>query len=316
MTDTVTVSTERLRQVLETLEHLHGLDTETECVTICLNDEIDTLRAALDATCQDSRQVPAAADKSSIAAEWVRCAATGAQHDVREIIADMQTAPVQEPVHKLIYPGGGKALFNRLWHLTCNAVATQSGMRVRTDVMPMREMKEFLDHLCVLVDSPPLPAPVQEPVLYDDQEAMRIFFAAKAGSEKPVGTLRGLRAVVAWWEGQPRPAGYLVPAHQTVPKVQWQQKTGKEYIDSLIDSLLLPMGAMSASDVAELHNQCAQMLLLCSKAQPRKAVKLTPEEIGKAIAAVDRDIYTATKREALISRAIEAAVLKANGVEE
>lgn len=74
-------------------------------------------------------------------------------------------APMQEPVHRLIYPGGGKALFNRLWHLTCNAVATQSGMRVRTDVMPMREMKEFLDHLCVLVDSPPqpVPAPVQEP---------------------------------------------------------------------------------------------------------------------------------------------------------
>lgn len=73
-------------------------------------------------------------------------------------------APMQEPVHRLIYPGGGKALFNRLWHLTCNAVATQSGMRVRTDVMPMREMKEFLDHLCVLVDSPPqpVPAPVQE----------------------------------------------------------------------------------------------------------------------------------------------------------
>ena len=77
-----------------------------------------------------------------------------------------QPAPVQEPVHKLIYPGGGEALFNRLWHLTCNAVATQSGMRVRTDVMPMREMKEFLDHLCVLVDSPPqpVPAPVQEPI--------------------------------------------------------------------------------------------------------------------------------------------------------
>jgi hypothetical protein len=76
-----------------------------------------------------------------------------------------ESAPVQEPVHKLVYPGGGKALFNRLWHLTCNAVATQSGMRVRTDVMPMREMKEFLDHLCVLVDSPPqpVPAPVQEP---------------------------------------------------------------------------------------------------------------------------------------------------------
>ena len=65
-------------------------------------------------------------------------------------------APVQEPVNGLIYPGGGEALFNRLWHLTCNAVATQSGMRVRTDVLPMREMKEFLDHLRVLVDSPPM----------------------------------------------------------------------------------------------------------------------------------------------------------------
>jgi hypothetical protein len=34
-------------QALAALENLDGIDTETECVTICVGDEINALRAAL-----------------------------------------------------------------------------------------------------------------------------------------------------------------------------------------------------------------------------------------------------------------------------
>ena len=96
MTDTVPVSRELLRQVIGAMIGVFNGEPITGMPIV---KSVSALRAALDSTCQDSRQVPAAADKSSIAAEWVRCAAHGAQHDVREIIADMQAAPVQEPVY-------------------------------------------------------------------------------------------------------------------------------------------------------------------------------------------------------------------------
>lgn len=57
--------------------------------------------------------------------------------------------------HRLAYPGGGAALFDKLWHLTFNCVTAHAGNRVRTDLLPMQEMREFLDHLCCIVDSPP-----------------------------------------------------------------------------------------------------------------------------------------------------------------
>ena len=38
---------EALRMALETLEQLHGIDTETECVTIDVGDVIDAIEEAL-----------------------------------------------------------------------------------------------------------------------------------------------------------------------------------------------------------------------------------------------------------------------------
>ena len=163
-------------------------------------------------------------------------------------------APVQEPVHKLIYPGGGKALFNRLWHLTCNAVATQSGMRVRTDVMPMREMKEFLDHLCVLVDSPPqpVPAPVQEQQFTADE----------------------LDLMRQWFESM--------------------QDTNRSFV---IDA------------DKKLHQKIIAAIQAAPRAeQPRKAVKLSDEEISTIAISNPPNVH-------IYARAIEQAVLKANGIE-
>ena len=125
------------------------------------------------------------------------------------------------------------------------------------------------------------PAPVQEPVAYHTDGVMREVFAQCLTS-----TYVCSRVWAAWGVGTMSEDDFS-PASEC---------------DELLDELVQAHKTINALD-AKL-------------AQPRKAVKLTPEEIGKAIAAVDRDIYTATKREALISRAIEAAVLKANGVEE
>lgn len=168
-----------------------------------------------------------------------------------------QPAPVQEPVHKLIYPGGGKALFDMLWHLTCNAVATQSGMRVRTDVMPMREMKEFLDYLCVLVDSPPqpVPAPVPAPV------------------QEPIGwsiTCNGGHT------GNFFP--YRETAEATLIELNRKYPTDKRTIEPLF------------------------------AAQPSKAVKLSDDEISTIAIDNPPNVH-------IYARAIEQAVLKANGIE-
>lgn len=164
-------------------------------------------------------------------------------------------APVQEPVHKLIYPGGGKALFDRLWHLTCNAVATQSGMRVRTNVLPMQEMKEFLDHLCVLVDSPPqpVPAPVQEqqPVawacLFTDDGSLCQTFDTQKEADKWVESDDNL------WDV------YVAPLYTVQPRkadgCNWPICQTEQYQQDLAD-------------------QIAKELI----GEPRKAVKLSDSE--------------------------------------
>ena len=48
-------------------------------------------------------------------------------------------------------------------------------------------------------------------------------------------------------------------------------KTGKAYVDSLIDALLLPPPAMSASDLKALHRRCAEMLHLQATVAPQAA---------------------------------------------
>ena len=191
-------------------------------------------------------------------------------------------APVQEPVHKLIYPGGGKALFNRLWHLTCNAVATQSGMRVRTDVMPMREMKEFLDHLCVLVDSPPQPAPVQEPC------AELIDYILQADIHNRLTPRVVDIAYSAWSLG----------------------RSGKNMDDGGPCDWFNGTKPMVMTQLAKIKKDLAE------EAQPRKAVKLSDSEI---LTALDVEyVSSAQNRELFLSdaRTIEQAVWAKNGIEQ
>lgn len=42
---------------------------------------------------------------------------------------------------------------------------------------------------------------VAQPALWDEKKAVELFESARAGSNKPVGVLRGIRAVIAAWEG-------------------------------------------------------------------------------------------------------------------
>ena len=53
---------EALRMALETLEQLHGIDTETECVTIDVGDVIDAIEEAL----AQPEQGPVAYDKTEM----------------------------------------------------------------------------------------------------------------------------------------------------------------------------------------------------------------------------------------------------------
>lgn len=75
-------------------------------------------------------------------------------------LAGQMSAALAEPDHKLIYPGGGKELFQKLWLLTHNCVTSHAGNVVHTDKLPMQEMRAFLNHLCCLVDSPPASVPL------------------------------------------------------------------------------------------------------------------------------------------------------------
>lgn len=74
-------------------------------------------------------------------------------------LAGQMSAALAEPDHKLIYQGGGKELFQKLWLLTHNCVTSHAGNVVHTDKLPMQEMRAFLNHLCCLVDSPPAELP-------------------------------------------------------------------------------------------------------------------------------------------------------------
>lgn len=57
-----------------------------------------------------------------------------------------------------------------------------------------------------------LKAPPADSVLYDPRAVLDVFNGARAGSEKPVGYMRGIRAVIAHWESRPEPHRWLVPA--------------------------------------------------------------------------------------------------------
>lgn len=55
-------------------------------------------------------------------------------------------------------------------------------------------------------------APAADSVLYDPKAVLEIFNSARAGSEKPVGYLRGILAVIAHWESRQEPHRWMVPA--------------------------------------------------------------------------------------------------------
>lgn len=49
-------------------------------------------------------------------------------------------------------------------------------------------------------------------VLYDPKAVLEIFNSARNGSDKPVGYMRGILAVIAHWESRPEPHRWMVPA--------------------------------------------------------------------------------------------------------
>lgn len=58
----------------------------------------------------------------------------------------------------------------------------------------------------------PAVSPQADSVLYDPKAVLEIFNSARAGSEKPVGYLRGILAVIAHWESRQEPHRWMVPA--------------------------------------------------------------------------------------------------------
>lgn len=100
-------------------------------------------------------------------------------------------ADQQPEAHRLAYPGGGAALFDKLWHLTFNCVTAHAGNRVRTDLLPMQEMREFLEHLCCIVDSPAGDPVAQARIAELESEAVG-YQAELAGYEHTIGHLSAL----------------------------------------------------------------------------------------------------------------------------
>lgn len=73
------------------------------------------------------------------------------------------------------------------------------------------------------------PAPAQaDSVLYDPKAVLEIFNSARAGSDKPVGYLRGILAVIAHWESRPEPHRWLVPAQPESA----QEDVGRHFFDA------------------------------------------------------------------------------------
>ena len=73
--------------------------------------------------------------------------------------------------------------------------------------------------IAAIADPANVPAYLQEiakrrpadSVLYDPKAVLDVFNSARAGSEKPVGYLRGILAVIAHWECRPEPNRWMVP---------------------------------------------------------------------------------------------------------
>ena len=81
-------------------------------------------------------------------------------------------------------------------------------------------------------------------VLYDPKAVLDVFHSARAGSEKPVGYLRGIRAVIAHWESRPEPHRWMVPAPA----------------DSVLEDAADPLQG-AANWLAEAHGQFSPVVL-------------------------------------------------------
>lgn len=81
------------------------------------------------------------------------------------------------------------------------------------------------------------PAPPADSVLYDPKAVLDVFNSARAGSEKPVGYLRGILAVIAHWESRPAPHRWMVPARadsvlEDAARLDWIAVHGSFGVDS------------------------------------------------------------------------------------
>ena len=98
-------------------------------------------------------------------------------------------------------------------------------------------------------------------------------------------------------------------------------KTGKAYVDSLIDALLLPLTAMTASDLEALHRRCAEMLLMYAAPEAPQPAKqpliadeicdfwefITGHQIQFGPSSEGRPMYLSTDEVIDFARAIERA---------
>ena len=83
----------------------------------------------------------------------------------------------------------------------------------------------------------PSPTAQADSVLYDPKAVLDVFHSARAGSEKPVGYLRGIRAVIAHWESRPEPHRWMVPARadsvqEDAARLDWIAMYGSFGVDS------------------------------------------------------------------------------------
>lgn len=71
---------------------------------------------------------------------------------------------------------------------------------------------EYIGRLRAALAAGQATAAQADSVLYDPKAVLDVFHRARAGSEKPVGYLRGILAVIAHWESRPEPHRWMVPA--------------------------------------------------------------------------------------------------------
>lgn len=82
-----------------------------------------------------------------------------------------------------------------------------------------------IDNMVSGLVQPPTTSPQADSVLYDPKAVLDVFNSARAGSEKPVGYLRGILAVIAHWESRPEPHRWMVPVQaDSVPAAEREQE--------------------------------------------------------------------------------------------